>query len=167
VFSLSGNRKLTEEGAHFRSHIDGSKHLFTPENVVDIQRSIGADIMMQLDECPPGTADYDYAKKSLGLTTRWLMRGWKHYKETEGKYGYSQAYFPIVQGCTYPDLRRQSALTVAELGADGNAIAGLYASGEVANGGFYYQVYPASGSSLSMAMTYGLEAGRNAAAFAK
>ena len=125
VFSLSGNRKLTEEGAHFRSHIDGSKHLFTPENVVDIQRSIGADIMMQLDECPPGTADYDYAKKSLGLTTHWLMRGWKHYKETEGKYGYSQAYFPIVQGCTYPDLRRQSALTVAELGADGNAIGGL------------------------------------------
>ena len=125
VFSLSGNRKLTEEGAHLRSHIDGSKHLFTPENVVDIQRSIGADIMMQLDECPPGTADYDYAKKSLGLTTRWLMRGWKHYKETEGKYGYSQAYFPIVQGCTYPDLRRQSALTVAELGADGNAIGGL------------------------------------------
>ncbi len=125
VFSLSGNRKLTEEGAHFRSHIDGSKHLFTPENVVDIQRSIGADIMMQLDECPPGTAEYDYAKKSLGLTTRWLMRGWKHYKETEGKYGYSQAYFPIVQGCTYPDLRRQSAHTVAELGADGNAIGGL------------------------------------------
>lgn len=125
VFSLSGNRKLTEEGAHFRSHIDGSKHLFTPENVVDIQRSIGADIMMQLDECPPGTAEYDYAKKSLGLTTRWLMRGWKHYKETTGKYGYSQAYFPIVQGCTYPDLRRQSAHTVAELGADGNAIGGL------------------------------------------
>ena len=125
VFSLSGNRKLKEEGAYFRSHIDGSKHLFTPENVVDIQRSIGADIMMQLDECPPGTADYEYAKKSLGLTTRWLMRGWKHYKKTEGKYGYSQAYFPIVQGCTYPDLRRQSAQTVAELGADGNAIGGL------------------------------------------
>lgn len=125
VFSLSANRKLKEEGAYFRSHIDGSKHLFSPENVVDIQRSIGSDIMMQLDECPPGTADYDYAKKSLGLTTRWLMRGWKHYKETEGKYGYSQAYFPIVQGCTYPDLRRQSAQTVAELGADGNAIGGL------------------------------------------
>ena len=125
VFSLSSNRKLKEEGAYFRSHIDGSKHLFTPENIVDIQRSIGADIMMQLDECPPGTADYDYAKKSLGLTTRWLMRGWKHYKETEGKYGYCQAYFPIVQGCTYPDLRRQSAQTVAELGADGNAIGGL------------------------------------------
>lgn len=125
VFSLSSNRKLKEEGAYFRSHIDGSKHLFTPESIVDIQRSIGADIMMQLDECPPGTADYDYAKKSLGLTTRWLMRGWKHYKETEGKYGYSQAYFPIVQGCTYPELRRQSALTVSELGADGNAIGGL------------------------------------------
>ncbi|MBQ9077407.1 MAG: tRNA guanosine(34) transglycosylase Tgt [Muribaculaceae bacterium] len=125
VFSLSSNRKLKEEGAYFRSHIDGSKHLFTPENVVDIQRSIGADIMMQLDECPPGTSEYDYAKKSLGLTTRWLMRGWKHYRETEGKYGYSQAYFPIVQGCTYPDLRRQSAMTVAELGADGNAIGGL------------------------------------------
>lgn len=125
VFSLSGNRKLKEEGAYFRSHIDGSKHLFTPENVVDIQRSIGADIMMQLDECPPGTADYEYAKKSLGLTTRWLMRGWKHYQETEGKYGYNQAYFPIVQGCTYPDLRRQSAQTVSELGADGNAIGGL------------------------------------------
>ena len=125
VFSLSANRKLKEEGAYFRSHIDGSKHLFTPENIVDIQRSIGSDIMMQLDECPPGTADFDYAKKSLGLTTRWLMRGWKHYKETEGKYGYSQAYFPIVQGCTYPELRRQSAQTVAELGADGNAIGGL------------------------------------------
>lgn len=125
VFSLSSNRKLKEEGAYFRSHIDGSKHLFTPENIVDIQRSIGADIMMQLDECPPGTADFDYAKKSLGLTTRWLMRGWKHYKETEGRYGYSQAYFPIVQGCTYPELRRQSAQTVAELGADGNAIGGL------------------------------------------
>lgn len=125
VFSLSANRKLKDEGAYFRSHIDGSKHLFTPENIVDIQRSIGADIMMQLDECPPGTADFDYAKKSLGLTTRWLMRGWKHYKETEGKYGYSQAYFPIVQGCTYPELRRQSAQTVAELGADGNAIGGL------------------------------------------
>ena len=125
VFSLSSNRKLKEEGAYFRSHIDGSKHLFTPENVVDIQRSIGADIMMQLDECPPGTAEFEYAKKSLGLTTRWLMRGWKQYKETEGKYGYSQAYFPIVQGCTYPELRRQSAMTVAELGADGNAIGGL------------------------------------------
>lgn len=125
VFSLSANRKLKEEGAYFRSHIDGSKHLFTPEGVVDIQRSIGADIMMALDECPSGTADYDYAKKSLGLTTRWLQRGWKRYKETEGRYGYSQAYFPIVQGCTYADLRRESAKTVADLGADGNAIGGL------------------------------------------
>ncbi len=125
VFSLSSNRKLKEEGAYFRSHIDGSKHLFTPEGVVDIQRSIGADIMMALDECTPGTADYDYAKKSLGLTTRWLQRGWNRYKETEGKYGYSQAFFPIVQGCTYPDLRRESSKIVTDLGAEGNAIGGL------------------------------------------
>ncbi|MBD5376156.1 MAG: tRNA guanosine(34) transglycosylase Tgt [Bacteroides sp.] len=125
VFSLSANRKLKEEGAWFRSHIDGSKHLFTPENVVDIERVIGADIMMALDECPPGTAEYDYARKSLNLTQRWLMRGWKRYKETEGLYGYSQAYFPIVQGCTYADLRRESAKFVADLGADGNAIGGL------------------------------------------
>ncbi len=125
VFSLSGQRKLTEEGAHFRSHIDGSRHLFTPEGVVDIERVIGADIMMALDECPPGTADYDYAKKSLGLTHRWLARGWKRYKETEGLYGYRQAYFPIVQGVTYPDLRRESAKFIADLGADGNAIGGL------------------------------------------
>lgn len=125
VFSLSANRKLTEEGAWFRSHIDGSKHLFTPERVVDIERSIGADIMMALDECPPGTADYIYARKSLDLTHRWLSRGWKRYKETEGKYGYSQAYFPIVQGVTYPDLRRESAKFVADLGAYGNAIGGL------------------------------------------
>ncbi|MBD5316268.1 MAG: tRNA guanosine(34) transglycosylase Tgt [Bacteroides sp.] len=125
VFSLADNRKLTEEGAQFRSHIDGSKHLFSPENVVDIQRIIGADIMMALDECPPGTATRQYAEKSLGLTQRWLERGWKRYKETEGLYGYSQAYFPIVQGCVYPDLRRRAAEHVAELGADGNAIGGL------------------------------------------
>lgn len=125
VFSLSSNRKLKEEGAWFRSHIDGSKHLFTPENVVDIQRIIGSDIMMALDECPPGTSDYDYAKKSLGLTLRWLKRGWDRYKSTEGLYGHRQAYFPIVQGCTYPDLRRESAKFVADLGADGNAIGGL------------------------------------------
>lgn len=125
VFSLSANRKLKEEGAYFRSHIDGSKHLFTPEGVVDIERVIGADIMMALDECPPGTSDYDYAKKSLGLTQRWLERGWKRYKETEGLYGYRQAYFPIVQGCVYPDLRREAAKHVADLGADGNAIGGL------------------------------------------
>lgn len=125
VFSLSSNRKLKEEGAYFRSHIDGSKHLFTPENVVDIERIIGADIMMALDECPPGTSDYSYARKSLDLTHRWLLRGWKRYNETEGIYGYHQAYFPIVQGCVYPDLRRESAKFVADLGADGNAIGGL------------------------------------------
>lgn len=125
VFSLSSNRKLKEEGAWFRSHIDGSKHLFTPEGVVDIERTIGADIMMALDECPPGDSDYTYAKKSLGLTHRWLMRGWKRYQETEGLYGYSQAYFPIVQGCVYPDLRKESAKFISDLGADGNAIGGL------------------------------------------
>lgn len=125
VFSLSDRRKLSEEGAHFRSHIDGSRHLFTPENVVDIQRIIGSDIMMALDECPPGMAEYDYAKKSLGLTHRWLLRGWKRYKETEGLYGHSQAYFPIVQGVRYKDLRRESAKFISDLGADGNAIGGL------------------------------------------
>ena len=125
VFSLSSNRKLKEEGAYFRSHIDGSKHLFTPEGVVDIQRIIGSDIMMALDECPPGDSDYSYARKSLDLTLRWLRRGWDRYKSTEGRYGYSQAYFPIVQGCVYPELRRESATFVADLGADGNAIGGL------------------------------------------
>lgn len=125
VFSLSDIRKLTEEGVQFRSHIDGSKHLFTPENNVDTQRIIGADIMMALDECTPGDADYAYAKKSLALTQRWLKRGWKHYCETEGLYGYRQAYFPIVQGCVYPDLRRDAACHVADLGADGYAIGGL------------------------------------------
>ena len=125
VFSLSHNRKLTEEGAHFRSHIDGSRHLFTPENVVDIQRNIGADIMMALDECPPGASDYNYARKSLDPTLKWMDRGWRHYNETEGLYGYHQAWFPIVQGCTYEDLRRESAERVAALGAEGNAIGGL------------------------------------------
>lgn len=125
VFSLSANRKLKEEGAYFCSHIDGSKHLFTPEGVVDIQRSIGADIMMALDECPPGTSDYAYARKSLDLTHRWLRRGWERYTSTEGLYGYHQAYFPIVQGCTYPELRRESAKFVTDLGAEGNAIGGL------------------------------------------
>ena len=125
VFSLSANRKLKEEGAYFRSHIDGSKHLFTPEGVVDIQRSIGADIMMALDECPPGDSDYNYAKKSLALTLRWLKRGWNHFNETEGKYGYRQTFFPIVQGCVYPDLRTESAKFVRDLGAEGNAIGGL------------------------------------------
>ena len=125
VFSLSGNRKLTEEGAHFRSHIDGSKHLFTPENVMDIERTIGADIMMAFDECPPGDSDYNYSKKSLALTERWLDRCIKRFNETECQYGYKQALFPIVQGCTYPDLRRRAAYNIAEKGMDGNAIGGL------------------------------------------
>lgn len=125
VFSLSSNRKLTEEGAHFRSHIDGSKHLFTPENVVDIQRTIGSDIMMALDECPPGTSDRTYTRKSLDLTKRWLERGWKHYKETEPLYGHYQSYFPIVQGCTYEDMRREAAEHAKGLDADGYAIGGL------------------------------------------
>ena len=125
VFSLAENRKLTEEGAHFRSHIDGSRHLFTPEKVVDIQRSIGSDIMMALDECPPGTSDRSYARRSLDLTKRWLERGWKHYRATEPRYGHSQSLIPIVQGCTYPDLRREAAAHAASLGADGYAIGGL------------------------------------------
>lgn len=125
VFSLSDNRKLKEEGATFRSHIDGSKHLFTPENVVDIQRSIGADIIMAFDECTPGTADYQYAKKSMELTHRWLQRGLNRFDETSPKYGYSQTYFPIVQGCVYPDLRRQSAEFIASQNREGNAIGGL------------------------------------------
>lgn len=125
VFSLSAIRKLTDEGVRFRSHIDGSKHLFTPENVVDIQRIIGSDIMMALDECPPGTSDYSYARKSLDLTLRWMERGWNRFNVTQTLYGHSQAWFPIVQGCTFPDLRRESARRVAELGADGNAIGGL------------------------------------------
>ncbi len=125
VFSLSERRKLTEEGAWFRSHIDGSKHLFTPERVVDIQREIGSDIMMALDECPPGTSEWGYARKSLDLTMKWLQRGWKHFNETQPLYGNSQAFFPIVQGCTFTDLRREAATRVAELGAEGNAIGGL------------------------------------------
>ncbi len=125
VFSLSANRKLKEEGAHFRSHIDGSKHLFTPENVVDIQRTIGADIMMAFDECTPGDAPYAYAKTSMELTHRWLERGLKRFDTTEDKYGYSQAFFPIVQGCVYPDLRRQSAEFIASQQREGNAIGGL------------------------------------------
>ena len=125
VFSLSENRKLREEGVTFRSHIDGSKHLFTPEKVVDIQRSIGSDIMMALDECPPGTSEYRYAEKSLRLTQGWLERGWKHFNETEPRYGHRQAFFPIVQGCTFTDLRQDAAKHVADLGAEGNAIGGL------------------------------------------
>jgi queuine tRNA-ribosyltransferase len=125
VFSLSANRKLNEEGATFRSHIDGSKHLFTPERAVDIQRSIGADIIMAFDECTPGNADYSYAKKSMELTHRWLARGVKHFDATEPKYGYSQTFFPIVQGCVYPDLRRQSAEFIASQNREGHAIGGL------------------------------------------
>lgn len=125
VFSLAHNRKLTEEGAIFRSHIDGSKHIFTPEYVMDIERTIGADIMMAFDECTPGDADYTYAKKSLDLTERWLDRCIKRFNETECEYGYKQALFPIVQGCVYPDLRRRAAENVASKRADGNAIGGL------------------------------------------
>ncbi len=125
VFSLSSNRKLTQEGALFRSHIDGSKHMFTPENVIDTQRIIGSDIMMALDECPPYPSDYNYAKESMHLTHSWLKRGVKHYKNTQALYGHSQAYFPIVQGSTYKDLRKQSAEFIAEQDMDGNAIGGL------------------------------------------
>ena len=125
VFSLSDNRKLTEEGVIFRSHIDGSKHIFTPENVVDAQRIIGSDIMMALDECTPGNADYNYAKQSMERTHRWLSRGIQHFKETENKYGYSQTFFPIVQGCVYPNLRRESAKFISDQEMEGNAIGGL------------------------------------------
>lgn len=125
VFSLAGMRKIKEEGVIFSSHIDGSKHLFTPENVVDIQRIIGADIIMALDECPPYPCDYKYAENSMNLTHRWLERGIKHFKETSGIYGYDQHYFPIVQGSTYPELRKQSAQTIAEMDCEANAIGGL------------------------------------------
>ncbi|MCR5138914.1 MAG: tRNA guanosine(34) transglycosylase Tgt [Bacteroidaceae bacterium] len=125
VFSLSGIRKMTEEGVEFRSHIDGSKHMFTPERVMDIERTIGADIIMAFDECTPGTADYAYARQSMERTHRWLDRCWKRFNGTEPKYGYTQSLFPIVQGCTYEDLRRASAEKAASLGADGIAIGGL------------------------------------------
>ena len=125
VFSLTGIRKLKEDGCEFRSHIDGSKHFFTPEGVMDIERAIGADIIMAFDECPPGNSDYQYAKKSMELTHRWLDRCVKRFNETEPLYGYQQSLFPIVQGCTYKDLRRQSAEFIASKGADGNAIGGL------------------------------------------
>ena len=125
VFSLTGLRKMTEEGVTFQSHIDGSRHLFTPERVMDIERSIGADIMMAFDECCPGTADYSYAKKSMQRTHRWLDRCIQRFDETEPKYGYHQALFPIVQGCTYRDLRTESAEYIASKGAEGNAIGGL------------------------------------------
>ncbi len=125
VFSLAGIRKIKEEGVEFRSHIDGSKHFFSPERVMDIERTIGADIMMAFDECPPGTSDYNYAKNSLALTERWLDRCIKRFNETEPIYGYQQSLFPIVQGCTYKDLRQKAAENVASKNADGNAIGGL------------------------------------------
>ena len=125
VFSLAGTRKIKEEGVTFQSHIDGSRHLFTPENVVDIQRTIGADIVIAFDECTPGNADYDYARLSMERTHRWLARGYGHFLETEPKYGYSQTFFPIIQGCVYEDLRRQSAAFVRGFDAEGYAIGGL------------------------------------------
>ena len=125
VFSLTDIRKMKEEGVEFRSHIDGRKLFFTPENVIDTERSIGADIIMAFDECTPGTADYQYAKESMERTHRWLDRCVKRFQETEPKYGYEQSLFPIVQGCVYPDLRRQSAEYIASKEADGNAIGGL------------------------------------------
>lgn len=125
VFSLGDIRKLTEEGARFQSHIDGSYHVFTPETVIDIQRSIGADIMMAFDECTPGDADYDYAKKSLELTQRWLDRCIKQVENTQPKYDYSQTLFPIVQGNTYADLRQKAVAHVKSYNADGYAIGGL------------------------------------------
>ena len=125
VFSLTGIRKMKEEGVEFRSHIDGSKHLFTPERVMDIERTIGADIMMAFDECTPGTADYRYAKLSMERTHRWLDRCIDRFNSTEPKYGYRQSLFPIVQGCTYADLRTRSAEYIASKGCDGNAIGGL------------------------------------------
>ncbi len=125
VYSLSGTRKLDEEGVLFRSHIDGSKHRFTPENVIDTQRSLGSDIMMAFDECTPYPCDYDYAKNSLGITHKWLARCVKRVEETEPKYGYNQSLFPIVQGSTFRDLRIASAEEIASYGADGNAIGGL------------------------------------------
>jgi queuine tRNA-ribosyltransferase len=125
VFSLGDIRKLSEEGARFQSHIDGSYHLFTPESVIDIQRAIGADIMMAFDECTPGDADFDYAKKSLELTQRWLHRCFDQFEKTGPKYGYSQSLFPIVQGNTFPELRKQAANYVKTFDADGYAIGGL------------------------------------------
>jgi queuine tRNA-ribosyltransferase len=125
VFSLANNRKLTEEGATFKSHIDGSKHLFTPENVMDIQRTIGGDIIMAFDECPPYPSDYNYAKKSMELTHRWLDRCFERFNSTPDKYGYTQNLFPIVQGSTYKDLRTASAEYIASKNATGNAIGGL------------------------------------------
>lgn len=125
VYSLSESRKIKEEGVKFKSHIDGSYHTFTPENVMEIQRTIGADIIMAFDECTPYPCDYNYAKRSMHMTHRWLNRCVTHLEKTPFKYGYSQAFFPIVQGSTYKDLRKQSAEFIASVGAEGNAIGGL------------------------------------------
>jgi queuine tRNA-ribosyltransferase len=125
VFSLTGNRKLTEEGAIFKSHIDGSKHLFTPENTVDIQRTIGADIIMAFDECAPWPCEYNYARKSVSLTHQWLDRAVERFRTTDPVYGYEQFLFPIVQGGTFDDLRKISAEKIASCGLAGNAIGGL------------------------------------------
>jgi len=125
VYSLSGNRKINEEGVKFKSHIDGSSHFFSPEFSMDIQRSIGADIIMAFDECPPYPCDYQYAKQSMHMTHRWLKRCISHLEETPEIYDYKQTFFPIVQGSTYKDLRKQSAEFIASVGAEGNAIGGL------------------------------------------
>ena len=125
VYSLSERRKINEEGVKFKSHIDGSYHTFTPENVMEIQRSIGADIIMAFDECTPYPCDYNYAKRSMHMTHRWLKRCVAHLEKTPFKYDYSQTFFPIVQGSTYKDLRQQSAEFIAGVGAEGNAIGGL------------------------------------------
>ena len=125
VFSLAENRKLKEDGAHFNSHIDGSKHIFTPENTVDIQRKIGADFIMAFDECTPYPCDYGYAKSSMELTHRWLARGIKHFRNTQALYGYTQHFLPIVQGSVYKDLRKRSAEYIAECNMEANAIGGL------------------------------------------
>jgi queuine tRNA-ribosyltransferase len=125
VYSLAENRKITEAGVTFRSHIDGSKHSFTPESAIDIQREIGADIIMAFDECTPYPCEYSYAKDSMDMTHRWLGRCCDHFDSTSERYGYKQSLFPIVQGSVYPDLRRSSAETIASYGRAGNAIGGL------------------------------------------
>ncbi len=125
VYSLSGTRKIKEEGVTFKSHIDGSSHIFSPEGVMDIQQKIGADIIMAFDECTPYPCDYEYARKSMDMTHRWLDRCIKQFDSTEGHYGYEQSLFPIVQGSTYKDLRKRSAEEIASKGRAGNAIGGL------------------------------------------
>ena len=125
VFSLSGTRKISEEGVTFQSHIDGSRHMFSPERVMDIQRSIGADIIMAFDECPPATSDFEYTRKSMDLTHRWLDRCMNHFESGSNRYGYTQNVFPIVQGGIFPELRKQSCEYITSKQAPGNAIGGL------------------------------------------